>query len=94
MASTVATPGVAEVLEKLGMRKEAPLEDDFVSSLLAARANGEALPDELIIGCVRQVLVVGIIAPTVMIGSIAVHLARHPFDLIDHRHAPKHTKGV
>lgn len=62
----------------IGMRKEAPLEDDFVSSLLAARANGEALPDELIIGCVRQVLVVGIIAPTVMIGSIAVHLARHP----------------
>lgn len=62
----------------IGMRKEAPLEGDFVSSLLAARSQGEALPDELIIGCVRQVLVVGIIAPTVMIGSIAVHLARHP----------------
>lgn len=62
----------------IAMRKDAPLKDDFVSSLLAARANGEALPDELIIGCVRQVLVVGIIAPTVMIGSIAVHLARHP----------------
>lgn len=62
----------------IAMRKHSPLEDDFVSSLLAARANGDALPDELIIGCVRQVLVVGIIAPTVMIGSIAVHLARHP----------------
>ncbi|MEO9131110.1 MAG: cytochrome P450, partial [Sphingomonas sp.] len=34
------------------------------------------LPDEMIVGTIRQVLVVGIIAPTVMIGSIAVHLAR------------------
>ena len=50
---------------------------DPTSALLAARANGEPLPDELIIGTVRQVLVVGIIAPTVMIGSIAVHLSRN-----------------
>ena len=32
----------------------------------------------MIVGTIRQVLVVGIIAPTVMIGSIAVHLARDP----------------
>jgi cytochrome P450 len=32
----------------------------------------------MILGCIRQVLVVGIIAPTVMIGSIAVHLCRDP----------------
>ncbi len=51
---------------------------DPAAALLAARVNGEPLPDELIIGTVRQVLVVGIIAPTVMIGSIAVHLSRHP----------------
>lgn len=50
---------------------------DPTSALLAARANGEPLPDELIIGTVRQVLVVGIIAPTVMIGSICVHLSRN-----------------
>ncbi|MEN9705311.1 MAG: hypothetical protein RLZZ393_1190 [Pseudomonadota bacterium] len=51
---------------------------DATSALLAARVDGEPLPDEMIVGTIRQVLVVGIIAPTVMIGSIAVHLARHP----------------
>lgn len=51
---------------------------DPTTALLQARYQGEPLPDELVIGTVRQVLVVGIIAPTVMIGSIAVHLARNP----------------
>ncbi len=49
---------------------------DPTAALLAARHEGEPLPEELIIGCVRQVLVVGIIAPTVLIGSIGVHLSR------------------
>ena len=35
-------------------------------------------PDVLLAGCVRQVLVVGMIAPMVLIGSIVVHLCRHP----------------
>jgi cytochrome P450 len=52
--------------------------EDATSALLAARANGEPLPEDMIVGTIRQVLVVGIIAPTVMIGSIAVHLSRHP----------------
>jgi cytochrome P450 len=61
-------------------RKAAPLDpaEDATSALLAARIDGAPLPDEMIIGTIRQVLVVGIIAPTVLIGSIAVHLARHP----------------
>lgn len=50
--------------------------EDATSALLAARVNGEPLPHDMIVGTIRQVLVVGIIAPTVMIGSIAVHLAR------------------
>lgn len=53
-----------------------PGDEDATSALLAARADGEPLPEELIIGTIRQVLVVGIIAPSVMIGSIAVHLCR------------------
>lgn len=53
-----------------------PVEDDVTSALLAARADGEPLPEEMIVGTIRQVLVVGIIAPSVMIGSIAVHLGR------------------
>lgn len=55
-----------------------PVDQDAASSLLAARVDGQPLPEEMIVGTIRQVLVVGIIAPTVMIGSIAVHLARDP----------------
>jgi cytochrome P450 len=55
-----------------------PVDEDATSALLATRVGGEPLPDEMIVGTIRQVLVVGLIAPTVMIGSIAVHLSRHP----------------
>lgn len=53
-----------------------PVDEDATSALLAVRVDGEPLPEELIVGTIRQVLVVGIIAPSVMIGSIAVHLGR------------------
>lgn len=66
--------------ELLALRKAAPQDplNDPTSALLAARHGGAPLPDDMIIGTVRQVLVVGIIAPTVVIGSFAVHLSRHP----------------
>ncbi len=51
-------------------------EIDPVAALLAARKDGEPLPEEMLIGTVRQVLVVGIIAPTIMVGSIVTHLCR------------------
>ena len=51
---------------------------DPTSALLATRVNGAPLPDDMVVGCVRQVLVVGIVAPTVFLGSVVVHLARHP----------------
>jgi cytochrome P450 len=51
---------------------------DPTAALLAARVDGAPFPDEMILGTIRQVLVVGIIAPTLLVGSIAVHLARHP----------------
>ncbi|UZK67020.1 cytochrome P450 [Sphingomonas sp. M1-B02] len=53
-----------------------PEDEDATSALLAVRVDGEPLPEELIVGTIRQVLVVGIIAPGVLIGSIAVHLSR------------------
>jgi cytochrome P450 len=53
-----------------------PVESDAASALLAARVNGEPLPQDMIIGTIRQVLVVGLIAPSVVIGAIAVHLGR------------------
>ena len=66
--------------ELIARRKQQPLDPaiDPTSALLAARHEGQPLPEDLLLGCIRQVLVVGIIAPTVMIGSISVHLARHP----------------
>ncbi len=64
----------------IAIRKEHPQDPalDPTSALLEARHEGEPLPDELLVGTVRQVLLVGLVAPMVMIGSICVHLARHP----------------
>ena len=61
-------------------RKAKPQDPDIdpISSLLAVRVDGESLPDALILGALRQFLMVGIVAPTTFIGSMAVHLARHP----------------
>jgi cytochrome P450 len=61
-------------------RKINPQDPDIdpISSLLAVRVDGEALPDDMILGALRQFLMVGIVAPTTFIASAVVHLARHP----------------
>ncbi len=61
-------------------RKRAPQDPnlDPTSALLAAKRDGVPLPDDMILGALRQFLVVGIVAPTTFIGSMVVHLARHP----------------
>ena len=61
-------------------RKVHPQDPDIdpISSLLAVRIDGEALPDAMILGALRQFLMVGIVAPTTFIGSAVVHLARNP----------------
>lgn len=55
-----------------------PPESDPTASLLAVRVDGAPLAHDLVLGALRQFLLVGIIAPTTFIGSMAVHLARHP----------------
>lgn len=62
----------------IAIRREHPQDPDLdpTSALLAARHEGEPLPDELLVGTVRQVLVVGMVAPMVMIGNMCVHLSR------------------
>lgn len=65
----------------IAARHKAPLDPtvDPVSSLIEARdADGAPLPDAMLVGCVRQILVVGLVAPPVFLGSVAVHLARNP----------------
>ncbi len=66
--------------ELIALRRAEPDDPalDPTSALLAARHEGAPLPEEMIVGTVRQVLVVGMVAPMVMIGSICVHLTRHP----------------
>ena len=66
--------------ELIAMRQREPLDIalDPTSALLAARdAAGQPFPAEMVVGTVRQVLVVGIVAPTVFLGSVCVHLSRH-----------------
>jgi len=61
-------------------RKVRPQDPDLdpVSSLLDVRVDGAPLPDDMILGALRQFLMVGIVAPTTFIGSMTVHLARNP----------------
>jgi cytochrome P450 len=54
-------------------------EEDPASSLLLERdANGLPLPDAHLVGAIRQSLVVGTVAPPIILGSICQHLTRHP----------------
>jgi cytochrome P450 len=53
--------------------------EDIVSALLVAKdQNGNLLPEDMILGMVRQLLLVGMIAPSVFVGCVAYHLAEHP----------------
>ncbi|KAI5477463.1 NADPH-dependent diflavin oxidoreductase 1 [Pseudohyphozyma bogoriensis] len=51
------------------------VEEDPASSLLEERYNGEPLLEEHLVGALRQSLVVGMVAPPVLLGSIVHHLS-------------------
>ena len=76
----IAAAQLAEMAaEVIAERRREPRDPnvDPTSSLIAARdADGNPFPEALLAGCVRQVLVVGLVAPPILLGSIAVHLAR------------------
>jgi cytochrome P450 len=76
----VAAGQLAEMAaEVIAERRREPRDPnlDPTSSLLAARdEQGLPFPEVLLAGCVRQVLVVGLVAPPILLGSIAVHLSR------------------
>ncbi len=78
----VAAAQLAEMAsEVIAERRRHPRdpEVDPTSSLLAARDNdGNPFPENLLAGCVRQVLVVGLVAPPILLGSIVVHLSGDP----------------
>jgi cytochrome P450 len=60
-------------------RKASPRDPelDVTSALLqAADLEGNPLPEDMVLGTIRQLIVVGMIAPSVLIPCIMVHLAR------------------
>jgi len=67
---------MAEDLVAQRQKEPLDIEKDPVSSLLETRYEGKPFPSEKIVACVRQILVVGLVAPPIVIGSIAVHLSR------------------
>jgi cytochrome P450 len=63
----------------IAMRKASPLDpaEDVTCGLLAAKnLDGNPLPDDMILGTIRQLIVVGMIAPSVLIPCIMIHLAQ------------------
>ena len=60
--------------EIIAMRKAEPRDpaDDPASGLLQT-----GLPEDMLLGTIRQFIVVGMIAPSVFIGSMVIHLADH-----------------
>ncbi|MFV2195354.1 cytochrome P450 [Nocardiopsis sp. LOL_012] len=63
--------------ELVAARERAPLpvERDPASSLLAERPGGVPLDREGVVGALRQCLVVGMVAPPIILGSVCRHLA-------------------
>lgn len=51
---------------------------DLTSALMAAEYEGSPLPPDMVLGCVRQLLVTGMVAPSVFIGNMFVHLSGDP----------------
>jgi cytochrome P450 len=52
--------------------------DDLTAALLAAEYEGAPLPPAMVLGCVRQLIVTGMVAPSVFTGNMFVHLSRDP----------------
>lgn len=53
-------------------------QEDLTAALLEAEYDGEPLPAAMVLGCVRQLIVTGMVAPSVFIGNMFVHLSRDP----------------
>ncbi|WP_224389470.1 cytochrome P450 [Pseudonocardia sp. ICBG1293] len=50
--------------------------EDLTAALIATDYRGEPLPAPMVLGCVRQLIVTGMVAPSVFIGNMFVHLSR------------------
>ena len=82
LAAVAATSGqlyeVATAVVTDRQRNPRPVETDPASALLAEETPNGPMPVEYVIETIRQVLVVGLMAPPPLFGAICVHLIRHP----------------
>lgn len=69
---------IAQAVIDERVRAPMPADEDLTSALMQAKYEGERLPIELVLGCVRQLLVTGMVAPSVFIGNMFVHLSQNP----------------
>lgn len=69
---------VAEDVVADRKRNPRAVETDPASALLAEITPDGPIPDEYVVATIRQVLVVGLMAPPPLFGAIAIHLVRHP----------------
>lgn len=53
-------------------------DEDLTAALLAAEYQGAPLPPDMVLGCVRQLIVTGMVAPSVFTGNMFVHLSQDP----------------
>lgn len=67
--------GLARDLLAERRRRPLPVEEDPASSLLSERDAGEPLAEEHLVGALRQCLVVGMVAPPILVGSVCAHLS-------------------
>lgn len=74
---------VAAAVVEDRQRNPRPIETDPASALLAEMTPEGPMPPEHVIETIRQVLVVGLMAPPPLFGSICIHLIRNP-DLQDY----------
>ncbi|KAK1755385.1 hypothetical protein QBC47DRAFT_299516 [Echria macrotheca] len=65
-----------EVLADRRENPRNPEEDPASSLLLEKNSNGEPLEEVHLLGCIRQSLVVGMVAPPLMLGGICNHLSQ------------------
>lgn len=77
-ATSIELYGIARAIVDARKAEPMDVDEDLTSALLAKRHHGEPLPEDLVLGTIRQMIVVGMIAPSVFIGSMAVHLCQHP----------------
>ncbi|MFN8357204.1 MAG: cytochrome P450 [Spirosomataceae bacterium] len=75
--TSIALYEIAKSIIEARKNNPLPTSEDLTTALLKTKYKGKYLPEDMVLGCVRQLIVVGMIAPSVFLGCMLVHLAEH-----------------